>query len=306
MSSRIKFFAILAAGSLVAMIAFSVLGYVLQARHALDDPDVARISGPVAGAVFIALFLQLGVSLVPLMIRLFVVLQTRIGNGELRLVQVLAAHERGVVYGVWALFGSGLAIAAPVMLHDLGLLRPSGGPSEGVLVARIGMTLDEMRQRSSLMIQRARARRSPARRRWSARRFDFEIADSAMRFRLSLLLHRTGDLRRSAHRAISIGVSPQTMSRAELVAAHRRVQAALRADGWQPGRYSTPRRSSNSSTAARRRAATASSGGRARRCSGSRQTHGRRAARRSRGHRRRLIQLLEPPVRLGRSLRFAR
>ncbi len=239
MSRRIKRFAILAIGSLVAMIALSILGYVLDAKHALDDPKIAEITGPAAGAVFFALFLLLGFSMVPLMIRLFVVLQTRIGNGELALIQALRAHERGVAYGVWALFASGLAIAAPVMLQELGGLRASVGASEGVLVARIGMSLDEMRRRSSLPIpEGTHSSLTGTTTLVAAPVFDFEVADTKIRFeqcRYYLIVTRDHDDPRIE--AISIGVSPETTTRAELIAAHARVQAELAADGWQRGRY---------------------------------------------------------------------
>jgi len=239
MSPRIKLFAILAIGAVLAMIALSILGYLLDSKHVLDDPEVAKITGPAAGAVFFALFLLLGFSLVPLLIRLFVVLQTRIGNGELALVQSLRAHESGVAFGIWALFATGLAIAAPAMLRELGGLRAPVGASEGVLVARIGMTIDEVRQRSSLPLPDAvHATLTGTDTLVGSPVFDFEVADSAIRFaqcRYYFLVTRADDDPRIG--AISIGVSPETMTRAELVAAHARVQAQLDADGWRRGRY---------------------------------------------------------------------
>ena len=47
----------------------------------------------------------------------------------------------------------------------------------------------------------------------------------------------TGDHDDPHIEAISIGVSPETVTRAELIAAHQRVQSELRADGWESGRY---------------------------------------------------------------------
>jgi len=241
MSPRIKRFAILAIGSVLAMIALSAVGAYLDAQGWRPDPEHAERIGYAAGAVFFALFLLLGFSLVPLMIRLFVVLQTRIGNGELGLIRALAAHERGVAYGVWALFAAGLAIAAPVMLHDLlGVqFQLPVGASEGVLVANIGMTLDEVRQRSSIPILEGTVSGltgdrtvigSPV--------FDFAVAGSAIRFeRCRYYWIQTGEHGDPHVESINVGVSTNKLTRAELVAANQRVQQQLENDGWQAGQY---------------------------------------------------------------------
>jgi hypothetical protein len=239
MTPRTKVFAVLAIGAIAAMIALAILGRFLDANHVLDDPAVAKRTGPAAGAVFFALFLVLGFSLVPLGIRLFVVLQTRIGNGDLWLVRGLRAHDNGVTYAFWAVFALGLAVALPVMLRDLFGWRPSVGAAEGVLVARIGMPLDEMRRRSSLALSEGvvssltgstTVAGSPV--------FDFEVADTAIRFeRCRYYFIVTGDDGDPKIESMSIGVSPETFPRSELAAAHQRIQRALAADGWIAGFY---------------------------------------------------------------------
>jgi hypothetical protein len=241
MSARIKFFAFLAVGSFVAMIALSVLGAILQSRGWHPDPEHPDRIATLVGGVFFALFLLLGFSLVPLMIHLFVVAQTRIGNGELGLIRTLAAHERAATWAVWALFGSGLAIATPVMLHDLfGVeLRLPVGKSEGALVANVGMTLDEVRQRSSIQLPDAIDSKltgehlvigSPV--------FDFEIAGTAIRFeRCRYYWIETGEHGDLHVESMNIGVSTNKLTHAELVAANQRVQQLLEQDGWQAGQY---------------------------------------------------------------------
>jgi hypothetical protein len=241
MSPRIKFFAFLAVGSFVAMIALSVLGAILQSRGWHPDPEHPDRIGYLVGGVFVALFLLLAFSLVPLMIRLFVSGQARIGNRELGLIQLLAAHERGAAYAIWALWGTGLAIATPFMLHDLfGVeLRLPVGKSEGVLVADVGMTLDEIRQRSSLQLPDAIDSKltgehlvigSPV--------FDFEIAGSAIRFeRCRYYWIETGEHGDLHVESMNIGVSTNKVTRAELVAANQRVQQQLVQDGWEAGQY---------------------------------------------------------------------
>jgi hypothetical protein len=241
MSARIKFFAFLAVGSFVAMIALSVLGAILQSRGWHPDPEHPDRIGYIVGGVFFALFLLLAFSLVPLMIRLFVAGQGRIGNRERGLIQFLAAHERGAAYAIWALWGAGLAIATPVMLHDLfGVqFRLPVGKSEGVLVADVGMTLDEVRQRSSIQLPEGTLSSltgdrivigSPV--------FDFEIAGTAIRFeRCRYYWIETGEHGDLHVESMNIGVSTNKLTHAELVAANQRVQQLLEQDGWQAGQY---------------------------------------------------------------------
>ena len=70
---------------------------------------------------YMVLFFIMGFSLVPLMIRLFIVLQVKIGNGERAPIKWLQAHEKTVVYCIWAFYFVGLSIAL------------SGGINEGML-----------------------------------------------------------------------------------------------------------------------------------------------------------------------------
>jgi len=44
---------------------------------------------------------MMGFSLVPLVLRLFITLQIRIGNGEFFPIKWLQANEQIVVFGVW-------------------------------------------------------------------------------------------------------------------------------------------------------------------------------------------------------------
>src|SRR5262245_4965625 len=110
---------------------------------------------PYVGGVFFLLFLVLGFSLVPLLIRGFLVLQASIGNADLWIVRLLRDHELGITWSVWGIFALGTLIALPVMVKDLlgkDLLAAVTGPgaSKGTLVVDIGMALSEVRKGSSL------------------------------------------------------------------------------------------------------------------------------------------------------------
>jgi hypothetical protein len=145
---------------------------------------------------------------------------------------------------LFAVFGLGIAIALPAMLLDVCPWRPGVGPSEGVLVARIGMTLEEMRERSSLALSKDVDSPLTGSTTVVGRPvFDFEIADTAMRFeRCRYYFITTGNHGDRKIEAISIGVSTEKVPLAELQAANARVQRALADDGWRPGwyAYTTP------------------------------------------------------------------
>lgn len=238
MSRRTRRWAFVALGAFVAMIALAATGAALQAIGWSPDPAQQQWLGYAVGAAFFVLFLVLGFAMVPLMIGVFVALQTRVGNGDVAPIRWLREHEVGASRAVWAVLAAGLAIATPAMLYDLGV-RPSVGASEGVLVARIGMPIDEVRSRSSLALGEGVLEKLTGVRNFIGQPvFDFEIADSGVRFERCRYYLMTTRPDGDPHvNAISIGVSPEAMTRDALVAAHADVQRRLAADGWQPGRY---------------------------------------------------------------------
>jgi hypothetical protein len=244
MTPLVKVCALIAAGALAAMVLLSIAGYLIDAKQFVRSPQTLNQLGPYAGVTFFSLFLVMGFALVPLFLRLFVVLQERIGNGELGIVRMLRAHEAGITYGVWAMFLVGALIALPVMLKDLFGFRPAVGRSEGTLVANIGMALDEVRRVSTLKVPEIVSRyQLPNRQLIGEPVFDFEIAGTGMRFERCRYYWIETDGQEPAHiEEMNIGISPVTLSRAELAEAHRRVQQQLQRDGWSAGQinYKTP------------------------------------------------------------------
>lgn len=81
-------------------------------------PTLAKI-------VAFGLFLAIGFAAVPLMLRLFVYGQRRIGNESVPMVRFLAEHQTGVVLAAWAVFALGLAVALPAMITDEFFGRPA-------------------------------------------------------------------------------------------------------------------------------------------------------------------------------------
>jgi hypothetical protein len=65
-----------------------------------------------------AMFLVMGFSIWPVMVRVFIFLQIKIGNAELPLVKFLQAHEQGFIFFVWCMLIFGLCIALPGSVQE--------------------------------------------------------------------------------------------------------------------------------------------------------------------------------------------
>ena len=242
MSGYIKFFAITAAVAFAAIVLLSAAGHLLASRAPGQASDALKPMAPYAGGIFFLLFLVLGFSLVPLLLRAFIVMQASIGNAELWVVRLLREHERGITWGVWGMFALGTLIALPVMMKDLlgkDLLASVTGPgaSKGTLVVEIGMPLAEVRKGSSLeLVAESRGGLVKEGRLIAEVVFDFQVAGSALRFERCRYYWITTDGEADSRiREVSVGVSTQKMSRAALIEAHQQVQRRLREEGWQSG-----------------------------------------------------------------------
>jgi hypothetical protein len=163
------------------------------------------------------------------------------------LVRFLADHQTGVVLTAWAVFALGLAIALPAMLTDEFFGRPAKlwleaklrGSSRGVLIANVGMPIDEVRRRSTLPLAEPSSESLTGSSRLAGEAvFDLDIADTGTRFpecRYYFIVTRShGDLHVES---MNVGVSPHAMTRGEHDDERRRVQERLKADGWAPGRF---------------------------------------------------------------------
>lgn len=230
----------LRACAFVAATAFALILLLALAGHWLrpqEDPRIARI---VLGS-FIGLTLLMAFALVPLLVRAFISLQGQIGNAELGPIRWLRAHENGITYGIWSLWLAGSLLAIPAMLRDMPEFAAASGagPSQGLLVANIGMPLDEVRAHSTLPLgEGVYVKSSRHRMLIGDVVFDFGIAGSNIGFRQCryywIETYPDDDPR---IKTISIGVSSHKVTRAQLVAAHEQLRAQLAADGWSPGQY---------------------------------------------------------------------
>ena len=107
-----KIYLIILASSFGLLILWAVVGGMLESHGVKIDPKIVTI-------ISFILFLAIGFTMVPLMIKLFICGQIKIGNGELSLVKFLRAHEQTVVYCVWGFYLAGLIYLLPLIKEDL-------------------------------------------------------------------------------------------------------------------------------------------------------------------------------------------
>ncbi len=239
-----KAYAFVFVGAIAALILFGVAGSMLQRSGWVRDE--AALETPVKIFVF-AIFLVMGLTAIPLMLRLFLAGQRGLGNESHALVRFLGGHETLVVAGFWSICLLGLAIAIPVMIKDGFFGRAAtvwlegrlAGRSEGVLTVNVGMTLDEVRRRSTLRVPEASPLKLTGATQLIAKVvFDLDIADTGTRFDGCRYYFMDTRPRGDTHvRSVNVGVSPHARTRAELEEEMRRTRERLRADGWALGRF---------------------------------------------------------------------
>ena len=106
-----KIFIILASACFGLILLGAIVGNVLESQGALAKESLGPKGTVIVISFFFVLFCVLAFSLVPLVVKVFIAMQIRIGNGELFLVKWVRDHERAVIYGIWGFFGVGLSIA---------------------------------------------------------------------------------------------------------------------------------------------------------------------------------------------------
>ena len=106
-----KIFIILASACFGLILLGAIVGNVLESQGVLTKASLGPKGTVIVMSLFFVLFCVLAFSLVPLVVKAFIAMQIRIGNGELFLVKWVRDHERTVIYGIWGFFGFGLSIA---------------------------------------------------------------------------------------------------------------------------------------------------------------------------------------------------
>ena len=111
---NIKPFIIIAVSSFGMMIVGSIISNILVSKGYISNPQVEKL----IFIFFCILFLALAFAVVPIFIRVFVTMQTKIGNGNLPIIQWIKKNEIKLIYFLWGFFLLGLIIALPAIIKD--------------------------------------------------------------------------------------------------------------------------------------------------------------------------------------------
>ena len=237
---------IICASLFAAIIAIAMGGNALQAAGVIHDPGAFRF--PFMILIF-GLFLAFGFSAIPVMVKLVLGFQRKVGNENVPAVAGALRAETWIIYAIWGLLAAGLVVALPAAIKgglfnsasenssiaQDGTRSESFGPSAGTLVARPGMLLSEVVRASTLQIDPAHQSS------WTGSVaggavFDFNVAGTDLVFphcRYYFFSTLTHDPQRIE--SVNIGTSPSTVSRAQLEVANTALRHKLSADGWLTG-----------------------------------------------------------------------
>ena len=105
---KIRLTAFLAAFGLTIVAA--IIGNVLEAKGILTREKIGPQGIAIGMMIYFGLFCLICFTAVPLVVRLFILGQNKIGNGELAVIRCLQAHENTVVFAAWGFFILGLVI----------------------------------------------------------------------------------------------------------------------------------------------------------------------------------------------------
>jgi hypothetical protein len=222
---------------------FALLFGIPIVGNALQAAGIAPLSsryGLVFMIFYFGLFLAFGLSAIPVMVMAVLRGQAKIGDGTP--FEGLVRHQNKIIWAMWILILAGTTIAIPAAIKGGLFDNPvqstssdtSGiadlAKSEDTLVARPGMTLDEMARRSTLKLDISHPVVS------GGSVFDFQIPDGPILLRrcryyfISTYAHD-----RSRIEAVNVGTLPHKVSRAQLQIADAELRTLLEAGGWHAG-----------------------------------------------------------------------
>lgn len=120
-----KPFAVVFLASLGLFIVWGIVGSILEPR--ITDPTLHEKIGHVVMPIAFGLFLVMGFSAVPVMVRIFFKLffgmQKAIGDPNQPIVRQLQENQDKIaavfVYAVWAIYALGTLIGAPFFFKDM-------------------------------------------------------------------------------------------------------------------------------------------------------------------------------------------
>jgi hypothetical protein len=114
----IKTYVVIFVSAWLIIILVSIAGSAVQSSGAVKDPGLMKLIGLYIKGIFFTSFLIQAFCLLPLVLKLFIFMQIKIGNGGHVLVRALIEHEKAVVYCYWTIWLLGLAVAIPVSIKS--------------------------------------------------------------------------------------------------------------------------------------------------------------------------------------------
>jgi hypothetical protein len=105
-----KTYLIILGSSFGLMIAGAIVGNILESNGTLSQEKIGSRGTAAITLAYLVLFCVMAFAIVPLVIRLFIVLQLKIGNGEFVFIKWFQTHEQAVVYGCWSMIVVGICI----------------------------------------------------------------------------------------------------------------------------------------------------------------------------------------------------
>jgi hypothetical protein len=223
-------------GFFVAMIALAIVGNVLE------KSGVTLAGGwrYVVIAVFFTLFLGFGFSAIPVMAKLVLGAQVRLGNQDVAAVAAALRQQNLIIWAIWGLMIAGTLIAIPAAIFNgaLGdgptraLSRVFAGPKLGTLTARPGMTVADMLAQSTMKIDVI-----PNGPTISGRGvFDLRVAGTGITLENARYYFISTVARDPSRiRIVNVGTSAEKAPVAEIDAQDAALARRLAADGWLAG-----------------------------------------------------------------------
>lgn len=230
---------IICASLFAALIGVPLLGNILAATGVI---------GPLHGmaqtallVLIFTLFLAAGMSAIPVMVKIVMGAQDRLGNRGVPVIGSAIRYQNTIIWVLWGLILTGIVVALPAMMAA-GFFENASphvvaqtvqGPNLGRLEARPDMTVDAMIRQSTMTLD---VRHPDAAIAGGGGVFDFAIPGTTLVFHNARYYFATtfsDDHTRI--KAINIGVSPSKLSRAALEAANAELRARLVKDGWLAG-----------------------------------------------------------------------
>jgi len=116
--------AIICASLFVALFGLAIAGNVLQAAGVIHTLGIYQLPVQI---LFFSLFLAFGFSAIPVMVKLVLGVQERMGNSNAPVIGGMIRYQNTIILVIWGLLAAGLVVALPAAIAG-GLFAASPAP----------------------------------------------------------------------------------------------------------------------------------------------------------------------------------